>query len=153
MTLYALIHDTAGDRVASYGGMDQSTVTALITETGFTFDFIDAPTYAAFVLAHLPVPLTPAQILTMVHSQAAALAITGLDPTTTLQRAAALVIMDELNNLRQWITAFKAAVAGAGVTSIATLKTAVAGTPNTPDRNASQIQTAIQGKINAGTAD
>ena len=37
MTIYALIHDTAGDRVASYDGMDQTTVTGLLTQTGFTF--------------------------------------------------------------------------------------------------------------------
>jgi hypothetical protein len=100
MALYALIHDPAGDRVASYDGIDQPTVTGLLNQTGFTFAFIDAPTYAAFILAHQPVPLTPAQILTLVHTQAVATATTGTDPLSTLQRAVLLALLDQLNIVR-----------------------------------------------------
>lgn len=66
-------------------------------------------------------------------------------------RAALLVTLDEINNLRQWIASFKTAVAGSS--TLANLKTAVAALPDTPDRTASQVKTAIKGKIDNGLAD
>lgn len=66
-------------------------------------------------------------------------------------RAEALVIMDELNLLRQWLTDFKAQVAASS--SLADLKTRVAALPNVPQRAKSQILTAIAAKLDSGDSD
>lgn len=66
-------------------------------------------------------------------------------------RAAADVIRDEINLLRQWLALFKTEVAAA--TSLADLKTRVAGLPNTPDRSLAQFRTAIINRINDGSVD
>jgi len=129
MQLFAVVHDSAGDRAVTYDGMDQPTVTGLLTQTGFTFDFIDKPTYDAFIVAHQPVPPTPAQILASVHSQAVATAATGLDPLSTLQRAILLVILDQLNAIRALLPIPLGAVTPA------------------------QAKAAVVAKINAGVAD
>lgn len=55
------------------------------------------------------------------------------------------IIKDELNNVRQWITDFKADVAAA--TNLADLKTRVAANPDLADRTLSQLKTAIQNRI------
>ena len=61
------------------------------------------------------------------------------------QEAEALVILDELNIIRNWITSFKAAVAAA--TSLADLQSRVAALDNMPERNQSQIIPAIESKL------
>lgn len=66
-------------------------------------------------------------------------------------RAIVLTAIDEINILRDWITQFKIAVAGAA--TLAALKTAVANLPNLPQRTAQQAKTAITNKINSGGAD
>jgi hypothetical protein len=66
-------------------------------------------------------------------------------------RGLALVTLDEVNNLREWIAAFKVEVAAA--TNLADLQSRVAGLPAMPDRTIAQLKTAIQGKIDAGNAD
>jgi hypothetical protein len=63
---------------------------------------------------------------------------------TQVEKAQTLVIMDELNQLRSWIAAFKVEVSNA--TSLANLKTRVASLPDTPDRDKSQIKQAIKDK-------
>ena len=60
-------------------------------------------------------------------------------------RACLKVTIDEINNLRQWITAFKAATAAA--TSLADLKTRVAALADTPNRTYNQARTAITSVI------
>lgn len=77
--------------------------------------------------------------------------VDGLSPEGVRLRAAMLVVLDETNNLRQWIESFKAQVASAS--SLADLKTRVASLPSTPDRTAAQLKTAIKKKIDAGSAD
>lgn len=149
--LFVLIHDPHGDRVVSYEGMSRETVSGLVTETGFAFDFIDAQTYATFLFTHQPVPLTASQILAFVHSEASASAISGVDSNSTLGRGAALVTMDELNILRQRDVDRSADVAAS--TSLADLKSRWAARSALPQRAGSQIKTAIQNKINAGDAD
>lgn len=69
----------------------------------------------------------------------------------TRDRALALVTVDEINLLRQWLTAFKAAVAAS--TSLANLQTRVAALANLPDRTAAQAKAAVGEKIDAGAAD
>jgi hypothetical protein len=64
-------------------------------------------------------------------------------------RALAAVTLDEVNSLRGWIASFKAEVALAS--SLADLKTRVAGLPSTPDRTAAQLRTAIENKLDANT--
>ncbi len=66
-------------------------------------------------------------------------------------RAAAGVLVDEINALRQWDMSLKAAVAAA--VSLANLQSLVAALPSLPDRTLAQAKTAIQNKITTGAAD
>ena len=68
-----------------------------------------------------------------------------------LTRALALTTLSEVNNLRQWITSFKAAAAAA--TNLANLQTRIAALPNVPDRTATQLRTAIKQQLSDGAAD
>lgn len=126
MKLFALVHDPTGDRAVSYEGMDQTTVTSLQT---FPFDVIDEETYNAFVLAHVPTPLTPAQILAVERAGAIGELLTGTQPLTKLERAILLVILDEVNVIRALLPG-----------------------PPAP-RTITQFKNAVQAKINAGAAD
>ncbi len=77
-----------------------------------------------------------------------------LDLTTAdakVLRGVALVLIDEVNALRQWLAAFKAETAAA--TNLANFQTRVAGLPATPDRTLAQAKTAIQNAISAGSVD
>lgn len=73
------------------------------------------------------------------------------DAQFVLLRGVVSVLVDEVNTLRQWVTSFKGAVAGAG--TFAALKTAVAALPNTPDRTLIQARTAITNAVNSGAVD
>jgi len=128
-TLFVLIHGPSGDRVGSYEGMDQATVSGLIAQTGSSFDFIDSQTYAAFILAHQPVPLTPAQILALVRSQASGAISGGNEPVSELQRAVLLTLLDQINTIRAALPTPLGAITPA------------------------QARTAVQNKINSGAAD
>jgi hypothetical protein len=78
----------------------------------------------------------------------------GLDAPTgapRVLRAVVALTVDELNDLRSWVTAFKAATAAA--TSLADLKTRVANLPNMPARTLQQARTAIVNKVEAGQVD
>lgn len=66
-------------------------------------------------------------------------------------RAVVKVLVDELNALREWDVAFKAAVAAA--TSLADLKTRVAALPDLPDRTLAQARNAVVAAVNSGAAD
>lgn len=66
-------------------------------------------------------------------------------------RAFASITVDEINILRQWITSFKTQVALA--TTLADLKTRVAGLPAVNDRTLSQLKTAIQSRIDDRSID
>ena|ERR1043166_797591 len=90
-------------------------------------------------------------LLSDVRSGAVAESLTGGGSLGMLERGAALVIMDELNVLRQRDVDRSADVAAA--TSLADLKTRWAARSAFPQRTATQIKTAIQNKINAGDAD
>jgi hypothetical protein len=68
-----------------------------------------------------------------------------------LLRALLLVLLDELNNIREWLVSFQNQVALA--TTLADLKTRVATLPAMPDRTAAQARTAIGNKISSGAAD
>jgi len=60
-------------------------------------------------------------------------------------RALAKLTIDEINDLRQWIAAFKVQVAAAS--TLADLKTRVATLPATPDRTLAQAKTAYKNLI------
>lgn len=66
-------------------------------------------------------------------------------------RAFASITVDEINILRQWITSFKTQVSLA--TTLADLKTRVAGLPTVNDRTLSQLKTAIQSRIDDHSVD
>lgn len=68
-----------------------------------------------------------------------------------LLRALADIIKDELNLVREWFESFKAQVALAS--SLADLKTRVAGLPAMPDRTLAQLRTAIKTRIDTGSVD
>lgn len=151
MKLFAIVHRSVGDNAALFEGMDQAAVGQMIQDQGATVDFVTESAWNDFVSVHQPVPLTPAEKLALIHSLAASLAVSGADPITTLQRSAALVIMDELNILRQRDVDRAADVAAA--TSLADLKTRWAVRAAFAQRTASQIQAAIQAKTNSGAGD
>jgi hypothetical protein len=96
-------------------------------------------------------PPTAQQMLDAFRARAAALIDQVQDVQAVKDRAILLVVMDELNSIRQWVTDFKAAVAAA--TSLANLQTRVAATSNLPQRTANQIRPAVQGKMTDGSAD
>lgn len=62
-----------------------------------------------------------------------------------VQRAVCMLLVDELNALRGWLMIFKAEVAAA--TTLADLKTRVAGLPSLPDRTKNQAVAAIKAAI------
>lgn len=66
-------------------------------------------------------------------------------------RAVVLLLLDEINNLRQWDASFKAAVAAAS--NLADLKTRVAALPDMPDRTIAQAKNAYLNSISTGRAD
>lgn len=68
-----------------------------------------------------------------------------------LLRGTILVLIDEINLLRQWTTDFKAQTALAS--NLADFKTRTAGLSNMPARTGTQARTAIKAKIDAGDAD
>ncbi len=72
-----------------------------------------------------------------------------LDAEAKAYRAVAALAIDEINTLREWIMAFKAATAAA--TSLANLQTRVAALPDLPDRTLAQAKTAFIAKVNGGT--
>lgn len=73
------------------------------------------------------------------------------DALLKLVRAEALVAMDEINLLRQWVTDFQSAVAAAS--SLSDLKTRVANLSNLPQRTSSQLISAVSSRIDGGGAD
>ena len=93
--------------------------------------------------------LTPAAVEQRQRDKAAAAVVT--EKPLVWIRAAAAVLVDEINVLRQWEMSLKAGIAAA--TSLADVKTAVAALPNLPDRTLAQAKTAIQNKITTGVAD
>ena len=66
-------------------------------------------------------------------------------------RALVQTLLNENNDLRQWITSFKAQTALA--TNLSNFQTRVASLPNTPDRTLTQAKTAIQAKIDDKSVD
>ena len=82
---------------------------------------------------------------------AASALLDALGGESALVRAVVLVLVDDVNDLRQWVTSFKAAVAAA--TTLADLKTRVAALANTPDRTAAQARAAVANRITGGGAD
>lgn len=147
---YAQIHDPSGEKVVSYEGMEQSVVDSLLTEKGIPFDFISETAYNAFILSHLPVPLTPVQLVALFRALAINL-MDSPDPSQKVLRALLLVLIDELNILRQRDRDRSADVAAAA--SLADLKTRWAARSALADRDITQVKPAIQNKINSGLAD
>lgn len=85
------------------------------------------------IRAGVPVAINPPRVPTDVEELSRAVV------------ALALLSLDELNGLRQWIAGFKIAVAAA--TSLADLKTRVAALPNTPDRTRRQLLDAVRARL------
>lgn len=75
--------------------------------------------------------------------------INKTDSNAKALRAIAAVLVDEINSVREWITSFKAQVALAS--SLADLKTRVAGLPDMPDRTLAQAKNAYITKVNNNT--
>ncbi len=79
----------------------------------------------------------------------AVLLINLTNPQARAYRAIAALAIDEINTLREWIVAFKAATAAAS--SLANLQIRVAALPDLPDRTLAQAKTAFISKVNSGT--
>jgi len=113
----------------SYEGMDESTVTVLRTELGKSTTFVSEAEYLAYLLAHQPVPLTPAEIVALFRAQAIDLVNVDPTPPSKFVRAVLLTILDEINVIRALLPG-----------------------PPAP-RTVTQMKNAIAAKINAGVAD
>jgi hypothetical protein len=72
-------------------------------------------------------------------------------PLGQILRAEVLVMVDEINLLRAWITSFKAATAAAA--SLADLKTRIAALDNLPQRTAVQAKNAVVAKAQDTNTD
>jgi hypothetical protein len=127
--LFVQIHDPAGERAVSYEGMDAATITGLVQQFGFPFDFIEQAAYDAFVEAHKPVPPTPAQIIASFRSAAASELTASSQPLSVLQKAILAVILDEINTIRGLLV------------------------PAATPRTVAQFKNAIQNKITGGQGD
>jgi hypothetical protein len=68
-----------------------------------------------------------------------------------IDRAIAMVVIDEINSIRQWIMDFKAATAAAA--SLADFKTKVAALNDMPQRTGAQARAAINNKLSSGSVD
>lgn len=66
-------------------------------------------------------------------------------------RAIVAILLDEINDLRAWVTSFKAATAAA--TNLADFKTRVAGLANTPARTMTQAKTKFGNMVDSGKQD
>jgi len=86
-----------------------------------------------------------------IRAKAAAAFDSAKESALLLLRAEALLVLDEVNTLREWITSFKAAVAAA--TSLADLRNRVAVLDNLPQRTRVQVRNAIKNHVAAGEAD
>lgn len=95
-------------------------------------------------------PPTPAQILADLRLSALAYLDSTQGPSKA-ERAFILVLIDELNILRQRDRDRASDVAAA--TSLADLKTRWAVRSSLADRDVTQVKPAIQNKINSGAAD
>lgn len=84
------------------------------------------------VRAGTPVTINPPRVLT------------DLEALEARTIALALVVLDAVNELRQWDMALKAAFANNS--TIGPLRTAVAALPNTPDRTRAQLIAAVRSK-------
>lgn len=72
---------------------------------------------------------------------------TDIAPIGRVVRGIVTLTADEINLIRDWITAFKAATAGAG--TLAAFKTAVAALDNMPTRTNTQVKNAVKDAIDA----
>lgn len=105
------------------------------------------------------VAVSSPSLLTSQQRASAVTLATAPEPASKLTRAAFYSIIDvavsEINLLREWIVAFKVAVAGAA--TLAALKTAVANLPDMPDRTTqgavATVKANIATHINAGDVD
>ena len=66
-------------------------------------------------------------------------------------RALAMLTIDEINLLRQWLTSFKAEAAAA--TNLSNFQNRIASLPSMPDRTLAQAKTAYKNLISGATLD
>lgn len=87
-----------------------------------------------------------AYVAAIARKVAKAMAETDLSASSRIDRAIAVMVLDEVYTpLEDWINAFKAEVAAA--TSLADLKSRVAGLPTLPGRTKAQMVTFIKNRI------
>ena len=68
-----------------------------------------------------------------------------LDQFELTLKAVALVMLSEVNNVREWVAGYKGEVAAA--TNLGNLQARVAALPNMPERTVQQLRTAVYGKV------
>lgn len=135
MARWAVIRNTIVENVCEWDGVTPWTPPAGTTLQPATPDAVIGATWngTVFVRPAPPPPLTDRQII------------------GDIVAALALLTLEEINVLRQWITSFKAAVAAS--TSLADLRTRVAALSNTPDRTRTQLLSAVTAKLSDGSLD
>ena len=146
--LQAAVQLRPGTAWSTIGNLSSADAPLVQAEDGSTRVTVPTPAELATMMAS---DTTPAAILTAQRAAAIAELLTDPSPNAKNIRGVLLLAMNEINLLRQWIEAFKAATAAAS--SLANLQTRVAALSAMPDRTAAQLKTAVQAIINAGTAD
>ena len=52
LAIFTLVHDPSGDYVGYYENQSSDTISGMMSNQGYAFDFIDQPTYDAFQKSH-----------------------------------------------------------------------------------------------------
>lgn len=87
----------------------------------------------------------------LLRAAAKAILATGTGEQAKKDRAIVAILLDEINDLRAWITSFKAATAAA--TTLADFKTRVAALSNMPARTMAQAKTKYEAMVDSGKQD
>lgn len=128
LVLLSIVHRPVGGDVAvMFVGMDQAAVQQMIQNQGFTISFVDSTTFNAFVATQQPPVLQPAEVLVLERATAVTELLNDTSGNAKFIRAVLLVILDEINVIRAQLSLTARTVA--------------------------QLKTAIQSKINSGSAD
>lgn len=115
---------------------------AVSSHAGWTALEVDQAIFDASVVVADPIPLRAAAV---------DLAANDPSPISKVNRAVLLIVLDEINLLRERFNDIATDVAAA--VSLADLKTRWAARSSLSDRTAAQLKTAAAAKLNSGAAD
>lgn len=114
-------------------------------------DLATLDTYEPAAIANVGVLPTAQELIDGLRAKAKAILGSATDARAKKDRAIVSILLDEINDLRGWITSFKAATAAA--TNLADFKTRVAALSNTPARTMTQAKTKYETMVDSGKHD